>query len=105
MNALVNLPVIPPAIDEITAYSRLTAKQQAFVDHWVRYRNAGQAYRRAFDVQRMNVGHCSAEGMRLLARDDVGAAVRERQQLAAQGVAVDVQWLLQRFLDIATADP
>jgi phage terminase small subunit len=100
-----NAPILTPLQPDETVFSRLTAKQQAFVDHWVRYRNAGQAYRRAYDVQRMNAGHCAIEGMRLLARDDVGAAVRERQQLAAQGVAVDVQWLLQRFLDIATADP
>lgn len=104
MNAPLLAP-LTPAGDAFPAFSALTEKQQAFVDHWVKYRNCAQAYRRAYDVVKMKPNYCSQEGSRLLARPDVQAAVRERQQLAAGRVAVDVAWLLERFLDIATADP
>lgn len=108
MNAPVNLPSEPLFAPPETAcpnFEGLTKKQQAFVDHYAKNRNAGQAYRRAFDVVRMNAQHCSQEGRKLLERDDVKAALRERQQVAAVAVGIDVAWLLNRYLDIATADP
>lgn len=85
--------------------SPLTALQVRFVEHYLRYRNATQAYKFATDRADVPYNTASAEGFKLLRDERVQAAIREGAKTAFQGTAASVGWLLQRFLDIATADP
>jgi phage terminase small subunit len=82
----------------------LTAKQLAFVEHYVRWRNATQAYTHAFDTNGSYETRRN-EGSRLLARPEIQKAIASRQKLATEFSGVDVGWLLRRFLDMANADP
>jgi phage terminase small subunit len=91
-----------PAIENCDA--GLTAKQIAFCDHYARYRNATQAYTAAFDT---NASYDTRrnEGYKLLARADIQEAIKARSLAATAATGVDVGWLLNHFLAIATADP
>lgn len=81
----------------------LTDKQWAFVVHMARYRNATQAYTHAYDTQ--GTYNTRAQGGReLMANPRIAAAVRECQRAMVTEVGVSTAWLLERFLDIATAD-
>jgi len=82
----------------------LTDKQRAFVEHYHRYRNATQAYTHAFDTKG-TYSTRAVEGRRLLERVEVQEAIKARQKITAEAAGIDVAWLLQRFLDIANADP
>lgn len=83
----------------------LTAKQAAFVEHWLRWRNATQAYGHAFDCANSSYETRRNEGSRLLNDPRIQAAIKERQKIATEISGYDVANLFQRFLDIATADP
>jgi len=99
-------PLSPPTIgaDRPAWAEGLTDKQVAFVEHYARHRNATQAYTAAFDTDGSYETRAK-EGQRLMADERVQTAiqVRIRESIAVAGA--DVGWLLQRFLDIATADP
>jgi phage terminase small subunit len=103
-------PSLPPP-DALPAKSAtqwhdgLTDKQRAFVEHYARYRNATQAYGHAYDVTTDNYETRRKAGADLLHDPKVRAAIKARQQIATEASGVDVAWLLQRFVDIATADP
>lgn len=99
-------PLVPPTTAPIISWSDgLTGKQAAFVEHYARYRNATQAYSHAFDCAGSSYETRRNEGSRLLKNPDIQAAIKARQEAAAQETGIDVAWLLQRFVDIATADP
>ena len=98
MEPVLNLPQI-----ERSPASEMTALQVRFVEHFLRYRNATQAYKYA-------AGDCAystaaAEGAKLLRDDRVQEAIRVGAKEAFKGTSASVGWLLQRFLDVATADP
>lgn len=107
------LPSLPPvaspdsALVEIseTWCDGLTEKQAAFVEHYARYRNATQAYDAAFDARGGKYETRAMEGGRLLNTPKIQAAIKARQKVATQYAGLEVGWLLQRLLDIATADP
>jgi phage terminase small subunit len=84
---------------------RLSAKEAAFIEHYLRYRNATQAYGHAYDVKSEVYSTRVAGGQQVLARPHVQAALKARFQAATDHSSVDIGWLLQRFMDIATADP
>jgi len=75
------------------------------VEHYARYRNATQAYGHAYDCAGSSYDTRSTEGRRLLKKPEIQAAIKARQEAATQEAGVDVGWLLQRFVDVATADP
>lgn len=82
----------------------LTTKEAAFVEHWQKWRNATQAYTHAYDTDgsyetRRNGGH------EVLSRPRVREAIKLRQKIATEASSVDVAWLLDWFVSIATADP
>lgn len=83
----------------------LTAIQTRFVEHFLRYRNATQAYKFASDNPDCAYGTAAAEGGRLLRDGRVQEAIRVGAKEAFADTATSVGWLLQRFLDVATADP
>lgn len=98
MNELQNLPEI-----ESTASSELTAVQARFVEHFVRYRNATQAYK--FASGDCAYSTAASQGARLLRDERVQAEIKLQCKTAFADTTASVGWLLQRFLDIATADP
>lgn len=100
MELLQNLPQI-----ERSALSPLTAVQVRFVEHYLRYRNATQAYKFASERPDIPYNTAAAEGFKLLRDERVQEAIREGAKEAFKDTAASVGWLLQRFLDIATADP
>ncbi len=73
--------------------------------HWLRYRNATQAYQFCYDAENSSYETCRKEGARLLELPDVARAIAERKSLATEPGAADVAWLFHRFLEMGTADP
>jgi phage terminase small subunit len=81
----------------------LTDKEWAFVLHMARYRNATQAYTHAYDTN--GTYNTRARGGReMMGKPRIAAAVKECQRAMVTEAGVSVGWLLERFLDIATAD-
>lgn len=99
ITALANAVVVDAALDG------LTEKESAFVDHYVKHRNATQAYDAAYDSRGGQYATRRTEGYRLLNQPHVQAAIKARALASAQESSVNVGWLLERFLAIATADP
>ena len=83
----------------------LTAIQTAFVEHYLRYRNATQAYRAASPKKDIGYYTAAQEGSKLLRDERVQEAIREGAREAFKDTTASVGWLLQRFIDIANADP
>lgn len=82
----------------------LTAKEWAFVEHVAHYRNATQAYSAAYDTKgSYNVR--AQGGAELMRKPRIRQAVLECRRAAVYDIGASVGWLLDRFLDIATADP
>jgi phage terminase small subunit len=82
----------------------ITAKEAAFVEHYAEWRNATQAYTHAYDTHG-NYETRRNEGARLFKKPAIQRAIGIRARLAQERSAVDVSWLLNRFLKIANADP
>lgn len=103
--AIIDVPLAdtPTRAPVIPWHDGLTAKMAAFVEHWVRWRNATQAYTHAYDTEGTYETRRDA-GSKLLADPRVQAAIKERQKVATQESGVDVSWLLDRFIAMATAD-
>lgn len=99
-NLALNLPAI-----ERSPSGPLTALQERFVEHWVRYRNATQAYKHAADNPGTAYTTAMAEGQKLLRDERVQTAIKARAKEAFKETTVDLGWILQRYFDIATADP
>ena len=97
----VNLPKATRSPD-----APLTAIQVAFVEHFLRYRNATQAYKHA-SGKGNGIAYFTAaqEGAKLLRDARVQSAIRAGAKEAFKDTSASVGWLLQRFLDVATADP
>ena len=83
----------------------LTDKMVAFVEHYVSYRNATQAYDFAYDARDGSYETRRKEGQRLLHHPRIQAAVKARAAIAQHESGMGVAWLLERFLRIANADP
>lgn len=85
--------------------SPLTALQARFVEHYLRYRNPTQAYKAASEKENCEYNTARTEGQKLLRDERVQEAIRAGAKEAFADTSASVGWLLQRFLDIATADP
>jgi phage terminase small subunit len=83
----------------------LTEKQASFVEHYVSYRNATQAYDFAYDAREGSYETRRLEGHRMLQKPHIQAAIKARQAIATHETGMGVAWLLERFLRIANADP
>lgn len=101
--------LIDPAGTPLVPHARrgsCDAKQLAFAEHWIVYRNATQAYKHAYnrdasyDVARTR----GAEVFNLPAVQAEIAALQEAARNTSPAVA-SVGWLLRRLVDIGTADP
>lgn len=82
------------------------AKQKAFAEHWVVYRNATQAYKHAYnrDASYEVARTRGPEIFHLPAVQAEIAALQEAARNSSPAVA-SVGWLLRRLVDIGTADP
>lgn len=84
---------------------RLTQKQLDFAEHWLRLRNAQQAYKLSYSWENMSPGAVTVEATRMLSHPKIALYIKQRRALLAQNASADSAWLLERFLQIATADP
>lgn len=98
--------ILPPVAGaEIKGWGiGLTEKMVAFVDHYAQYRNATQAYTAAYDTEGCYETRRNG-GARLLKDPKIQEAIKERQKIATDVSGANTAWLLNRFLQIATADP
>lgn len=97
------VPLLSKAVDDSAWADGLTDKQRAFVEHYAKHRNATQAYTHAYDTQGTYETRRQA-GADLIKRPEIAAAVKSRQRVAVYESGQSVAWLLERFIDIATAD-
>lgn len=81
--------------------SKLTPRQQRFVDEYLVDLNATQAAIRAGYSPRT----ANREGCRLLTKADIAQAVATGQAKRAERVQIDQDWVLRQWQDIAEADP
>lgn len=93
---------LPPATR--SPNSPLTLLQSEFVTHYLRYRNPTQAYKFA-SPNEVTYDTAKTEGQKLLRDERIQEAIREGIETATADTTASVAWLLQRFMDIATADP
>ena len=101
MNAQTVIPAVPgESVDSLLA---LTEPELRFVDHYLRYRNVTQAYRAAHPD--CAISTAAKAGRNYMENPRVRAAISARAKEAYKDTQATVGWLLQRFLDIATADP
>lgn len=98
------LDTLPPD-EALDAERALTEKEFAFVEHFARYRNQAQAYAHAYDHRSGNLDTARAGAYQVIKRPHVRAAIDARLAQATERTGADIGWLLQRYLDIATADP
>lgn len=96
-------PISPPTKATEDWAVGLTDKQRAFVEHYAHYRNATQAYTAAFDTQGTYMTRAKG-GRELLDKPHIRAAIKACQRATITETGASVGWLLERFLDIATAD-
>lgn len=89
----------PPAIT--VENEELTEKQRLFCLYYVKYFNATKAYKKAYacayDTARSN-------GARLLANADIQSEINRLKEEHTRGVKLDVQFIIQKYIDIAFAD-
>lgn len=83
----------------------LTAKMVAFVEAYVRSRNATVAYDEAYEARGGKYETRRDNGSTLLNDPRIKAAIAARQRVATEASGTSVAWLLERFVRIATADP
>lgn len=87
----------------------LTARQEAFAQHYVKHRDVANAWRAAyegaFETQSTAPRYAYSQGWRVLRTEKVRKRVLELSQEATAGVALTVADLLSRYMAIAQADP
>lgn len=91
----------PPRPD--TPADPLTYEETVFALHWARFRNAPAAAREAWGP--MKTPAATERARHALGDARIQAVIRQVNQIALEEAGVSVAWLLQRFMDIATADP
>lgn len=79
----------------------LTDKQKMFCLYYIKYFNATKAYQKAYGVDR-NTAESIA--YRLMGNDGVRREIERLKQERFNGVLLDAQAILQKYIDIAFAD-
>lgn len=79
----------------------LTDKQKLFCLYYIKYFNATKAYQKAYGVDR-NTAESIA--YRLMGNDGVRSEIERLKQERFNGVLLDAQAVLQKYIDIAFAD-
>lgn len=79
----------------------LTDKQKMFCLYYIKYFNATKAYQKAYGVDR-NTAESIA--YRLMGNDGVKSEIERLKQERFNGVLLDAQAVLQKYIDIAFAD-
>jgi phage terminase small subunit len=80
---------------------KLTPKQERFVAEYLIDLNATQAAIRAGYL----IKTARQQGSRLLTNADIAQAVQNGRKEVTEQLEVDSRWVLQRWIEIATADP
>lgn len=89
---------------------RLTAKQQAFIEHYTRHLNASDAMRHAYPAARKwTAKRVCSEAAKLLATPSISAIVQARAakvaEIAEKEFSIDARSVLQRLAAIGFAEP
>lgn len=93
-----------PAADVAGEKTRgLTPKQEAFALAYVETGNASEAYRRAYDAERMKPAVIAVKASELLANGNVAVRVAQIQEAAAERNAVTVDDLLAELEEARAA--
>src|SRR5262245_35626956 len=80
---------------------QLTAKQERFALLYLEIGNASEAYRRSYDVGKMDDRTAQKRAHELLHHPGVAARVGDLQKAAANGAVLDRQWVLTRLMENA----
>lgn len=84
----------------MSAYEKLTAKQQRFVDEYMVDMNGTQAYKRAgYQAKTDKVASVSA--VRLLANDRIQDAIQERRKAQAERTEISADYVLKSLKTVA----
>lgn len=84
----------------MSAYEKLTAKQQRFVDEYMVDMNGTQAYKRAgYQAKTDKVASVSA--VRLLANDRIQDAIQERRKAQAERTEITADYVLKSLKTVA----
>lgn len=88
---------------------QMTARQELFIEEYVRHRSPIEAYRTAYDATRMRPSTAHRNAQFMLKKEHVRNAIEKRLAELGETIheetAFDVTQALQAFMDIATADP
>lgn len=79
----------------------LTDKQKMFCLYYIKYFNATKAYQKAYGVDRTTA---ESIAYRLMGNDGVRREIERLKQERFNGVLLDAQAILQKYIDIAFAD-
>lgn len=79
----------------------LTDKQWFFCVYYTKYLNATKAYQMAYEV---DYATASSISYRLMAKDGIKSAIQELKRQRAEGIMLDKNDVLQKYMDIAFAD-
>jgi len=79
----------------------LTDKQWLFCMYYVKYFNATKAYQKAYECDYISA---KSNGYRLLTNDYIRAEINRMKKEVADGLMLDANAVLQKYIDIAFAD-
>ena len=86
----------------------LTLKQRRFAEEYVKTDNASEAYRRAYNAERMKEGTIRVKGCQLLKRDNIRVTVEELKAKAAEVAEdkfkIDSEALLRKLIPLTNSD-
>lgn len=89
--------------------TKLTLKQEKFVEAYIETRDAHEAYSLAFDCSRMRPSSITTEGWKLLRNPKVAQEIERRLDIIGEAsdekMGFDAVQALSLFLDLARADP
>lgn len=88
-------------IEPIIENDDLTDKQKLFCLYYIKYYNATKAYMKAYGVDRNTAESIS---YRLMGNDGVKSEIERLKRERFNGVFLDAQAVLQKYIDIAFAD-
>lgn len=85
-----------------------SSKQEAFAQHYAIHGNQSEAYRQAYNTERMKDSSVHQSASRLLRDIKVSSRVKELQQVASEQAEkkfrVDADWMLRRLKEIDEMD-
>lgn len=73
---------------------KLTRKQEAFIEAYLKTRNPKTAYKQAFDVKSMSDQQCAVEGNKLLQHPKIALRLRQSHEKVIEKTGVTIESIL-----------